>query len=147
MPDPLDTQALLLLLPTLLPHSTSSPLPRPTDVIAALVHTIHTSLDFRLTPSSNETLQTNTAAAAAPVETEVDDGASDTDTAVDNDEGVSNVENALGEGWNERGEDTYKLEYRHAQSSMVFRVRVGRMGGRVQIDATAEVSFHQSEPR
>jgi hypothetical protein len=148
MSDPLDPSALLLLLPTLLPRSTSSPLPHPTDLIAALVHTIHTSLGFRLTSSPSQVSQTSQSdptsqgvAASSTNEQEVDDGASDTDTAVDNDEEPSTIENALSTGWNSRGEDTYILEYRHAQSSMVFRVRVGKMGGRVQIDATAEVIY------
>ena len=70
----------------------------------------------------------------------MDDGASDTDTAVDNDDDGTSVDNALNSGWNDRGEDTYSFEYKHEQSSMTFRVRVGKMGGRVQIDATAEVS-------
>ena len=73
---------------------------------------------------------------------DIDDAASETTTAVDQDEDQSSSsdENRLGLNWNARGEDSYVFEYRHAQSSMVFRIRVGRMGGRIQIDGMAEVS-------
>ncbi|KAK1924402.1 PI31 proteasome regulator N-terminal-domain-containing protein [Papiliotrema laurentii] len=139
MTDPLDPRAVLLTLPTLLPRSTSSPLPHPTDVIAALVHTLHASLDFRLT---NQAAPLDTTAPNASAtddrSKDVDDGASETETAVDNEEEGTQGEHALPDGWNSRGEDTYNFEYRHAQSSLTFRVRVGKMGGRVQIDATAE---------
>ena len=144
MPDPLDFRALLELLPILLPRSTSSPLPRPTDVVAALVHAIHTSLNFRISQSTSKGSQPTGSSRASDTtsteEREVDDGASDTDTAVDNDDDGTSVDNALNSGWNDRGEDTYSFEYKHEQSSMTFRVRVGKMGGRIQIDATAEVS-------
>ncbi len=141
MPDPLDPRVLLILLPTLFPRSNSSPLPNPTDALAALVHTIHTTLDFRLVPSNITTAPTTAAVAEnAAAEADVDDGASETTTAVDADEDTTFApEGQLPAGWNARGEDSYVLEYRHAQSAMTFRVRVGRMGGRVQIDAMAEV--------
>jgi len=132
MTDPLNANKLLRELPTRLPRSTSSPLTRPTDVIAALVHTIHAALDFRLVNLPQPEGQ------AQRVEADFDDNASDTATAVEN-EDDSAVEGALPVGWNGRGEDMYAFEYKHDQSSLTFRVRVGRMGGRVQIDATAEV--------
>lgn len=138
MPDPLNINALLIFLPTLLPPSTSSPLPNPTDAIAALVHTIHTNLDFRLIPS-NATPLTTDAVSPPPAEVDIDDGASETATAVNTEDDAAPVEGQLLAGWNARGEDSYVFEYRHGQSSMTFRVRVGRMGGRVQIDAMAEV--------
>lgn len=133
MTDPLDTNKLLRELPTRLPRSTSSPLTRPTDVIAALVHTIHAALDFRLV-----NLPQRAEGQAQEAEADFDDNASDTATAVEN-EDDSAVEGALPVGWNGRGEDMYAFEYKHDQSSLTFRVRVGRMGRRVQIDATAEV--------
>jgi proteasome inhibitor subunit 1 (PI31) len=141
MSDLLDPQALLLLLPTLLPNSTSSPLPNPTDALAALVHTIHTTLGFRLvTPVEAPSMQN----AAATREREIGDTASETETAVEDEdagEGDGGIGGSLPQGWNARGEDSYIFEYRHPQSAMVFRVRVGRMGGRVQIDGMAEVSL------
>ena len=141
MPTLLDAHAVLIVLPTILPRSTSSPLPTPTDAIAALVHTIHTTLDFRLIPSNNISL-TGAALDNRPTEEDFDDGASETATAVDIEEDVGATEGQLPTGWNGRGEDSYVFEYRHSQSAMTFRVRVGRMGGRVQIDAMAEVSHH-----
>lgn len=138
MSDPLDTKRILELLPTLLPRSTSSPLPHPTDAIAALVHAIHTALLFRVTIPTNTQSEDQT----PQRDVDIDDGASETSTAVEQEgaeAGDGDVENRLWTGWNHRAEDSYGFEYKHPQSSMTFRVRVGRMGGRVQIDATAEV--------
>jgi proteasome inhibitor subunit 1 (PI31) len=143
MSNPLDTASLLGTLPNLLPRSTSSPLPHPTDAVAALVHTIHTSLGFRLAaqPSAPAPSQPAQPSHVAP-EPESDDGASETATAVDQEEDAERAPaGRLSEGWNARGEDSYAFEYRHEQSAMAFRVRVGRMGGRVQVDAMAEVSY------
>ena len=135
MPDPLDVDHILGLLPTLLPRSTSSPLPHTTDSLAALVHTIHTALAFRLVRPNTE----DTPDAAPQEQQEFDDGASETTTAVDQDEAEGDVEGRLWTGWNHRAEDSYSFEYKHEESSMTFRLRVSRMGGRVQIDAMAEV--------
>lgn len=140
MPNPLELNSVLTLLSTLLPRSTTSPLPQPTDVIAALVHAIHTALDFRLVNQRQPPSTLPTTSNANSEDDAIDDGASETETAVDNEEDTSQAEGSLGSEWNGRGEDSYSFEYRHAQSSLTFRVRVGRMGGRVQIDATAEVS-------
>jgi hypothetical protein len=134
--NPLDAETLLKSILRLLPRSTSSPLPHPTDAVAALIHAIHIALDFRVV---GETTSTGNQSARQE-DQDVDDGASDTATAVDHEEEATSVQGQLAEGWNARGEDAYKFEYRHEQSSMVFRVRIGRMGGRIQIDATAEVS-------
>lgn len=137
MADPLDVNNILELLPTLLPRSTSSPLPHTTDALAALVHTIHTALAFRLIrPATADITET-----AVQEQQDFDDGASETTTAVDQEEAEGDVEGRLWTGWNHRAEDSYSFEYRHEQSSMTFRLRVGRMGGRVQIDAMAEVRF------
>ncbi|ORY32544.1 PI31 proteasome regulator N-terminal-domain-containing protein [Naematelia encephala] len=147
MSNPLDPAHLITLISSILPRGTSSPLPRPTDALAALVHAIHTALNFRLvvTPPADPPNASSSAPSASvqdpPSAEDFDDGASETTTAVDQDEDLSSSplpENSLAEGWNVRGEDAYAFEYRHEQSSMVFRVRVGRMGGRVQVDATAE---------
>lgn len=145
MSNPLETATLLGRLQTLLPRSTSSPLPQPTDAIAVLVHTIHTALDFRLIPGSTPSTlvpQAGDIDRAAPGGQD-DDTMSETTTAVDQEQGQEGDEavsgNRLPEGWNSRGEDSYSFEYRHEQSSMTFRIRVGRMGGRVQIDAMAAV--------
>jgi proteasome inhibitor subunit 1 (PI31) len=152
MSNPLSTSNILQTLPTLLPTGTSSPLPRPTDAIAALVHTIHTNLDFRLiSPApalATSSTTPNDSEHEGDDDIDIDDTASETPTAVDqedNDTGEAQAqEGRLPEGWNARGEDSYTFEYRHEQSSLVFRIRVGRMGGRVQIDAMAEVCFGET---
>lgn len=141
MSNPLETPALLRLLLHLLPVSTSSPLPQPTDAIAALVHAIHTALQFRLIPGSTPSTAGQGVAAAGNRGENDDDAASETATAVEQGEDAEAPEGRLPEGWNSRGEDSYAFEYRHEQSSMTFRIRVGRMGGRVQIDAMAAVSL------
>ncbi|TYJ53760.1 hypothetical protein B9479_005599 [Cryptococcus floricola] len=137
MASPLDPNALLNTLQGLLPRGTTSPLPHPTDSPAALVHAIHTALGFRLVPS--QTFHPHpTPGPNDDQEEDVDDNQSEI-TAVDPDPtDDAPTPNALGQDWNTRGEDSYTFEYRHAQSAMVFRVRVGRMGGRVQVDAMAE---------
>ena len=139
MPDLLDATRILILLPVLLPPSTSSPLPNPTDAVAALIHAIHANLDFRLVPSATPTPVTAAALDNVSTQAEIDDGASETATAVEAEDDTRASEGQLSAGWNARGEDSYVFEYRHPQSAMTFRVRVGRMGGRVQIDAMAEV--------
>ena len=141
MTNPLAPDIILGLLPTLLPRSTSSPLPHPTDAIAALAHAIHTALDFRLVPSpQGQGITEQNLAAHAAASTDIDDGASEaTAVEADGEADAQPVEGQLPQGWNSRGEDSYVFQYRHAQSSMTFRVRVGRMGGRVQLDAMAEV--------
>lgn len=143
MSDPLAPESLLATLPTLLPPGGgSSPLPRPTDAVAALVHTIHVALGFRL--QGGQGASANTDETEQTSEAEVDDTASETTTAVDPDEGAGGSE-VLSQGWNARGEDAYTFTYRHEQSAMVFHVRVGRMGGRVQVDAMAEVGIEFTE--
>ncbi|WWC61651.1 uncharacterized protein I303_104235 [Kwoniella dejecticola CBS 10117] len=142
--NPLDPTNLLKLIPRIAPRSTSSPLPKPTDSVAILIHAIHTSLRFRViqpAPSSSAGQSTQQTTRSADNEVEdIDDGASETATAVDAEEDSSTQpqEGVLSVGWNERGEDTYSLQYRHEQSSLSFRIRIGRMGSRVQIDAMAE---------
>ena len=148
MPNPLDPVTLLALLPTLLRTSDSSPLARPTDALAALIHAIHTALDFRLvqsTASVQPGQSSSNVQAAQSEEKEFDDGASETTTAVDQEEAESStVENRLGTEWNARGEESYTFEYRHDQSSLAFRIRVGRMGGRIQVDGMAEVRAYRT---
>ncbi|WWC89556.1 uncharacterized protein L201_004480 [Kwoniella dendrophila CBS 6074] len=148
--NPFDPNNLFQLIPALLPKSTSSPLPKPTDSIAILIHAIHTSLRFRLIQDSNTSSVTQSVSQAPSSTTEetgtggedIDDGASETTTAVDAEENVSSEqqpqEGILNERWNERGEDNYNFNYRHEQSSLSFRIRIGKMGNRVQIDAMAE---------
>lgn len=137
MSNPLDPTSLLHLLQQLLPVTTSSPLPQATDAIAALVHAIHTALYFRLIPGSTPSTAPAQPGSRSGVD---DDAASETTTAVEQGDNDAQVpEGRLPEGWNSRGEDSYAFEYRHEQSSMTFRIRIGRMGGRVQIDAMAAV--------
>ncbi|BEJ17759.1 hypothetical protein CspHIS471_0700270 [Cutaneotrichosporon sp. HIS471] len=141
MANPLDPRSLLALVASLAPsvHG-SSPLPHPTDAAAALVHAIHTALDFRLVPSTPTPQDPDAGVQNEPTELDAcadDDAQSETATAVDPDEGQP-PENALPATWNARGEDSYMFEYRHGQSAMTFRVRVGRMGNRIQVDAMPE---------
>lgn len=141
MSNPLDPVAVLALLQLLLPPGTTSPLPRPTDAVAALVHAIHAALGFRLAGAENGAQVDDEPGPSGSAGDDIDDAASETTTAVDPDEALPCAAppgTVLPQGWNDRGEDAYSFEYRHPQSAMTFRLRVGRMGGRVQIDAMAE---------
>ncbi|WWC70420.1 uncharacterized protein I206_104371 [Kwoniella pini CBS 10737] len=144
-PNPLNPTNLLKLIHQLLPKSTSSPLTHPTDSIAVLIHAIHISLRFRIIQSAPTSSAAESSAQPIISTTEaegddVDDGASETTTAVDADEDSTSQpqEGTLNTGWNDRGEDAYSLQYRHEQSALSFRIRIGRMGNRVQVDAMAE---------
>ncbi|WVO16367.1 hypothetical protein L204_104042 [Cryptococcus depauperatus] len=139
MVDPLNFNSLLTLLPTLLPPGTSSPLPVSTDVIAALVHTIHTALHFRLISPAYQVneIHPHREPDSSSSGEDVDDNMSEA-TAVEQEDGSPPSVGRLAEDWNSRGELSYSFHYKHDQSAMDFRIRVGRMGNRVQIDAMAE---------
>ncbi|OWZ60398.1 hypothetical protein C356_00049 [Cryptococcus neoformans c45] len=137
MSDPLNAASLLGLLPTLLPQETTSPLPLSTDAIAALVHTIHTALQFRLVSPAPQPADDSSKLEQLGSGGNNDDAMSEV-TAVEQEDNSQPPVGRLAEGWNSRGEDSYSFQYRHDQSAMNFRVRVGKMGSRAQIDAMAE---------
>jgi proteasome inhibitor subunit 1 (PI31) len=162
MPDPTLPKALVALVPHLLPATGDASLDTPTDLIAALVHAIQISLGFRL---ANTPSQQNSDDKGPPRQTEDDrvpesrprnnddDTFSETETAVNDDEQVQPPSEGLAvsrsiidaakllPGWNSRGEDSYTFEYKHEQSGLKFIIRVGRMGGRVNVSGMAEVSI------
>lgn len=139
MSGPLNTASLLSLLPTLLPQGTTSSLPHSTDAIAALVHTIHAALQFRLVSPAPQPAEDNSKLEQPGSSGDNDDTMSEV-TAVEQEDSSQPPAARLAEGWNSRGEDSYSFQYRHDQSAMNFRIRVGKMGNRAQIDAMAEVS-------
>lgn len=109
--DILAPTTLASLLPTLLPAS-SKKLESQQDGIAALLHTVMSSLGFRLIA--------------------IDDDVP----------GRTIPENILPEGWNKNGPGHYTLRYKHDQSSLEFVVKVLKLGGRTLINAIAlEVSY------
>jgi hypothetical protein len=160
MPNPIGARELLQALPGLLAR-TDWPLSQPADAAAALVHTIHIALGFRLirpaasrpsddsTGDSQEeshqgqdqaagTGQDSTSGASEDVD--IDDSQTEA-TYVNPAEGDAGPPppGRLADDWNAHGEGSYVLEYKHEQSSMEFMIRVGRMGGLVQVDAMAAV--------
>ncbi|KAL0250751.1 hypothetical protein I308_102967 [Cryptococcus tetragattii IND107] len=137
MSGPLNTASLLSLLPTLLPQGTTSPLPQSTDAIAALVHTIHAALQFRLVSPAPQPAEDNFKLEQPGYSGDNDDTMSEV-TAVEQEDSSQPPAGRLAEGWNSRGEDSYSFQYRHDQSAMNFRIRIGKMGNRAQIDAMAE---------
>lgn len=169
-PNPLSSASLFALIPHLLPYSSSSSsasLSLPTDVVAVLVHAIQTSLQFRLinrgttSVSSTATVTQDEEPSAEPAQTDMDDetdNLSETETAVndDSDEPLTSTSTnpivsqesiqaaKLPVSWKERGEDSYTFEYKHDQSGLRFIVKVGRMGGRVNVSGMAEVSLSLS---
>jgi len=110
--DILDPAALLSLLPTLLPPSRKH-LTSPQDAIAAILHTIFSSLAFRLIGVDDTSIATN------------------------------NSTNILPEEWNTAGPSHYTFRYRHDQSSLEFVLNVSKLGRRTLINAIAnEVCVH-----
>lgn len=138
----------------------STKLLHPTDAVAALVHAIQTALKFRLVIPPGQVADDLGDRLGVNDHTKDADGGDDTrseaDTAVeDDDEGeagngseastvyVTNQEvvaNILPQSWNARGEDAYTFSYKHEQSGMTFMVKVGRLGGRINVTGMAEVS-------
>lgn len=102
----LDPAALTAQLVSLLPPSNNR-LSSAHDGLAALVHTIFTTLGFRLIANDD----------TSPERT------------------FQN--NVLPEDWNTRGLTDHTLRYRHEQSSLEFLVKVIRLGQRTLINAIA----------
>ncbi|KAG5637458.1 hypothetical protein H0H81_004475 [Sphagnurus paluster] len=104
--DILDPSALISLLPTLLPSQTKT-LVSPQDAVVALIHSIFSTVGFRLI-AIDETSPANLSLA-----------------------------NVLPDGWNKHGSGNYTLRYRHEQSSLEFVLKISKLGGRTLINAIA----------
>jgi len=103
-------------------NNSSSPITisNSTSLIALLVHAIHTSLGFRQTRPAPPTIDSDGNTSQDPLQ-----------------------RNRVNKEWFESNskEESFAFEYRHDQSSLVFQVRIGRLGGRTVINAVAvEVS-------
>lgn len=148
----MDTQALVALAQFLLPTGPGPSLKHPTDLIALFIHAIQVAVNFRLDPPANN----QQSEPQDDKEGENDDTVSESDTAVGDDEndaspppfpaslGISleqALQSRLPRDWNSRGEDSYTFSYRHAQSSMGFVVKAGKIGGRVSVMGMVEVSL------
>ena len=152
MPNPIGAREVHSALPHLLAQ-TDWPLSQPADAAAALVHTIHIALGFRLVrPAAplphargDETHTGDAEEHHVGVENQDDSQSEATyvnpDTDNDGEPGAPPPAGRLADDWNAHGEGSYVFEYKHEQSSMEFMIRVGRMGGRVQVDAVAGVSY------
>lgn len=91
-----------------------------TSLIALLIHSIHTSLGFRQTRPTPPTIDSEGNTSQDPVQ-----------------------RNKVAKEWfeNNSKEENFAFEYRHDQSSLVFQVRIARLGGRTVVNAVAvEVS-------
>lgn len=117
MTDLLDPSALLQVLQQqLLPTSSPSPLLRnPADALAAIIHTIMTRLDFRLTGLSEDDR-------LAPSSSESP---------------TSSSTNKLPPEWNAKGPDHYSFRYKHHQSSLDYLVKIVRLGNKAVIHGVA----------
>lgn len=147
----MDTQGILALAQFLRPTGSGPSLVHSTDLIALVIHSIQVAVNFRLNPPTND-LQSE---AKEDDGRDDDDAVSESDTAVGDDDdscsprfpaslGITPedaLQSRLPTGWNSRGEDSYTFTYRHAQSSMGFVVKVGKIGGRVSVMGMAEVSL------
>lgn len=101
--------------------SSSAVLTNTTSLIALLVHSIHTALGFRQTRPAPPTLDEDGNTSQDPLQ-----------------------RNKVSKEWfeNNSKEESFSFEYRHEQSSLVFQVRISRLGGRTVVNAVAvEVSF------
>ncbi|TKY85338.1 hypothetical protein EX895_005500 [Sporisorium graminicola] len=121
MSDLLDPSALLhVLQQQLLPSTSSSssssePLLRnPSDALAAMIHTIMTRLDFRLTGLSEEDR-----------------------LPPSQDDSASSTSNTLPETWNAKGPDHYCFRYKHHQSSLDFLIKIIKLGNKAVIHGVA----------
>lgn len=128
-PNPLRADSVLAVVPHLLPNPISQ-LRAPADALALLIHGIHTAVGFRLTSpaaqSEGQGKDTDTESEA---------------TAVNTEDEQPEQANRLGNGWNIHGEDMYAFEYKHEQSSLVFRIRIMKLGNRIQAVGAAEVRY------
>jgi hypothetical protein len=91
-----------------------------TSLVALLVHSIHTSLGFRQTRPAPPNIDSDGNTSQDPVQ-----------------------RNKVSKEWfeNNSREESFAFEYRHDQSSLVFQVRIARLGGRTVVNAVAvEVS-------
>ncbi|SJX63599.1 uncharacterized protein SRS1_14350 [Sporisorium reilianum f. sp. reilianum] len=121
MSDLLDPSALLhVLQQQLLPSTSSSssePLLRnPADALAAMIHTIMTRLDFRLTGLSEDDR----------LPSSQDDSSSSASTS-----------NKLPANWNAKGPDHYCFRYKHYQSSLDYLIKIVKLGNKAVIHGVA----------
>ena len=106
MSDALDPSAILTALPTLLPPDART-LANEHDALAALLHSVMTTVGFRLV-ALDERSPTNEAAG-----------------------------NVLPDQWSAHGPDIYTFRYQHEQSSLVFLLKVIKLAGRTVIHGIA----------
>ncbi|CBQ73760.1 conserved hypothetical protein [Sporisorium reilianum SRZ2] len=121
MSDLLDPSALLhVLQQQLLPSTSSSssePLLRnPADALAAMIHTIMTRLDFRLTGLSEDDR----------LPSSQDDSSSSASTS-----------NKLPANWNAKGPDHYCFRYKHHQSSLDYLIKIVKLGNKAVVHGVA----------
>lgn len=120
----LDPSALLHVLPQLLPTTPSSSEPQlrsPSDALAALIHTILTRLDFRLTGlAEDDRLPSSTTTATESESTP-----------------TSTSSNKLPAEWNAKGPDHYSFRYKHHQSSLDYLVKIVKLGNKAVIHGIA----------
>lgn len=115
MSNPLSPATLQAVLKDVLPRETT--LPNTTSVIAGLAHSIHTSLGFRLVKPKAEVEQTGEGTPSSS----------------------SNTKHRLPPSWFQRSseEESFAISYRHEQSSLLFEIRVHRLGSRTMVNAVA----------
>lgn len=149
----MDSQALLSLAQFLLPAGPGTSLKHPTDLIALYIHAIQVAVNFRLDPPTSDS---QSEARDTSGEGDDDDAVSESATAVAddnvNDSSSAQFPTSLGitmehalqsrlpQEWNDRGENSYTFNYRHAQSSLGFVVKVGKIGSRISVMGMVEVS-------
>ncbi|EST04903.1 PI31 proteasome regulator [Kalmanozyma brasiliensis GHG001] len=109
MSDPLDPAALLQVLPTLLPSTDGPQLQNASDALAALIHTVLTRLDFRLTGLSEDD--------RLPIS--------------------SSPSNQLPPNWNASSPAHHSFRYKHHQSSLDFLIKIVKLHNKALIHGIA----------
>ncbi len=136
--DLLDPSALLHVLQQLLPRSASDDVPQlrsPSDALSAMIHTIMTRLDFRLTGLSEDDRlpppATTTSASSGTTES------SSSPTTDASSSAASIASNTLPSSWNAKGPDHYSFRYKHHQSSLDYLVKIVKLGNKAVIHGIA----------
>jgi proteasome inhibitor subunit 1 (PI31) len=87
--------------------SSSISLSSPQDALALLLHTVMATLGFRLVATDE----------SSP--------------------GKESGDNHLPEGWNKNGPDSYTFRYKHEQSTLVFLLKIVKLGNRTLVHGIA----------
>lgn len=158
------------------PTDPTATIARETDAVVLLIHGIHSQLGFKITggddEQTNDTDQgeevtesgAGDAAGQAQAESQAQDDTtstfSETPTAINPSSSFPNntnnpttsssttsSPNPLPRLWSHKGEDSYTLLYTHPTSSLSILIKIGRIGGRVNVLGMIDDDGNNNEPK